>query len=145
MGAGQRGTVDGLALPPDPAAPWRPTENAVPNTTQAETSESPDRTFIGADPIAAYFWANEALASAPNRYVSEHAVASNPSAGVGNPPADRTAPSSSLAEQVGSAIWHAITPSAEAKEALPAQVEVPAVLAAPGTGPHVYVGANPGE
>jgi len=142
---GQRGTVDGLAPPPNPAATWRPAENAVPNATQAGTSGRSDRTFIGADPVGAYCRANEALGTAAGRYVSEHAVASNPPADVGNAPAGRTAPSSSLAEQVGSAIWHAIIPSAEAKEALPAQVEVPAVLAAPGTGPHVYVGANPGE
>jgi len=118
---GQRGTVDGLAPPPDPAATWRQTENAVPNATQAGTNQSSDRTFIGADPIAAYCRANEALATAAGRHVSEHAVASNPSADVGNAPADRTTPLSSLVEQVGSAIWHAIIPSAEAKEDLPAQ------------------------
>ncbi len=118
---GQRGTVDGLAPPPNPTAPWRPTENAVSNATQAGTNESSDRTFIGADPIAAYCRANEALATAAGRHVSEHAVASNPSADVGNAPADRTTPLSSLAEQVASAIWHAIIPPAEAKEDLPAQ------------------------
>jgi hypothetical protein len=142
---GQRGTVDGLAPPPDPAATWRPTENAVPNATQAGTNESSDRTFIGADPIAAYCRANEALPTAASRYVCEPAVASNPPADVGNGPADRTTPLSSLVEQVGSAIWHAIITPAEAKEALPAQVEVPAVPTAQGTGPHVYVGANPGQ
>ena len=119
--AGQRRTIDGLAPPPDPAAPWRPTENAVPNATQAGTHESSDRTFIGADPVAAYCRANEALPTAAGRHVSEHAVASNPPADVGNAPADRTAPSSSLAEQVTSAIWHDIISPAEAKEALPAQ------------------------
>jgi hypothetical protein len=67
---------------------------------------------------------------------------------VGNAPADRTAPSSSLvelAEQMASTIGHAIISPAEAKEALPAQAEGPAVPAAQGTGPHVYVGANPGQ
>ena len=53
--------------------------------------------------------------------MSERAVASNQPADVGNAPADRTAPSNSLVEQVASAIWHAIIPSAEAKEPLPAQ------------------------
>jgi hypothetical protein len=40
-------------------------------------------------------------------------------------------PLSSLVEQVGSAIWHAILPSAEANEDLPVQAEVPAVPDAP--------------
>jgi hypothetical protein len=100
---GQRGTVDGLA-PPNPAGPWRQTENAVPNATQAGTSERSDPTFYGADPVGAYCRANEALATAAGRHVSEHAVASNSPADVGNAPSDRTAPSSSLAEQEGNAI-----------------------------------------
>ena len=95
--------------------------NARSDAASAGTNESSDRTFIGADPIATYCRADDGLATAANRSVSEPAVASNRSADVGAGPADRAAPSGSLAERVGSAIWHAIIPPAEAKEDLPAQ------------------------
>jgi hypothetical protein len=64
-----------------------------------------DRARTSENPIAAYCRANEALATAANRYLS---------AGTGNGPGDRTAPSISLTEQVVSAILHAIIPSVEA-------------------------------
>ena len=75
--AGQRRTIDGLAPPPDPAAPWRPTKNAEPNATQAGTNESSDPTLIGAEPVAAYCRANEALATAASDYASGRAGVSN--------------------------------------------------------------------
>jgi hypothetical protein len=121
---GQHRTIDGLAVSsggfaasPDRAAPGPPAGTARFDGMSDAPTEAADRVLIGADPIAAYCRANEALATAGSRYVSEPAVVSNPSADVGNGPADRAAPSTSLAEQVVSAIWHAIIPPAEAKEA----------------------------
>ncbi len=77
------------------------------------------RALVADRPIAAYLQASEALATAASRYLPEHAIASNPSADVGNAPTDRTTPSSSLVEQEASAIRHAIIPPT--KEDLPAQ------------------------
>ncbi len=101
--------------------PRPPTGNATSDAMPDATNRPLDLVSTAGDPIAAYRRANEALATAASRYVPEHAVASNPSADVGNALTDRTTPSSSLVEQVGSAIWHAIIPPAEAKEDLPGQ------------------------
>jgi hypothetical protein len=98
----------------DPTAPWPPAGSDMPDAMSAGMNATADRAGTSDGPIAAYCRANEALATAASRCVSESAVASNPSTDVGNGPADRTAPSRSLAEQVGSAIWHAIIPPAEA-------------------------------
>jgi hypothetical protein len=85
--------VDGLAPPPDPAAPWRPTENAVPNATQAGTNESSDRTLIGADPVAAYCRASDGLATAANGYAFGRVGGSDPYANVVSGPLSSTDPS----------------------------------------------------
>jgi hypothetical protein len=110
---GQHRTTDGLAPSHDPAAPGSSTGNALSDAMSAGTNEVSDRTCFSDDPIAAYCRADEGVAKAASRYVSDQAAASNPSVDVGNAPAVRTAPSRSLAEQVGSAIWDAIIPSAE--------------------------------
>jgi hypothetical protein len=110
-------SVDGPAASPGQGAPWPPTGDAMSTTMSAGTNEASDRTWILDDPIAAFLLADAALATAAGRYVPDHAGVPNPSADVGNGPADRTAPSSSLVEQVG----HAIIPPAEAKENLHTQ------------------------
>jgi hypothetical protein len=120
---GQHRTIDGLAVSPggfaaspDQAAPWPPSGNARFDGMSDAPTEAAHRLLIGADPIEAYCRTNETLATAASRYVLEPTVASNPSADVGNRPADPTAPSGSLAERVGSAIWHSIISPAEANE-----------------------------
>ncbi len=67
---GQLGTIDGLAAPPDPAAPSPPTGNTMSNAMQAATNEGSDRASLSDDPIAAYLQANDALASAARDYAS---------------------------------------------------------------------------
>jgi hypothetical protein len=118
---GQRRPTDGRMASSDPTAPWPPAGSDMPDATSAGMNETADRARTSDNPIAAFRRANEGLATAASRNVSESAVASNLSADVGNGPTDHTAPSRSLTEQVGSAIWHAIIPSAEAKEAPHAQ------------------------
>ncbi len=98
----QRRTIDGLGAPPDPAAPRPPTGNTMPK--QAATNEAPDRASTLDNPIAAYLQASKAFATAASSYMSGRGAAPDPSADVGNAPADRTTPSSSLLERVGSAI-----------------------------------------
>ncbi len=118
---GQRRTIDGVPARTDPTAPHPPIGNARSDAMSDATDRPSDLALTASDPVAAYRRANAALATAASRYAAEHAAASNPSTDVGNAAADRTTPSSSLVEQVASAIRRAIIPPAEAKEALPAQ------------------------
>ena len=86
--AGQRRTIDGLAPLPDPTAPWRPTENAVPNATQAGTNESSDRTLIGADPIAAYLRAERRIGDGGRRLCTRPGRRCGPGRLCGDSPAE---------------------------------------------------------
>lgn len=62
MEAGQRGTVDGLAAAPDPAAPWLPTGNAMSNAMSAGTNEASGHPWTSDDPIAAFCRGSDGLA-----------------------------------------------------------------------------------
>lgn len=72
---GEQRSMDGLAASPGPTAPRLPTGNDMPDAMSGTTRETAGRTFIGADPIAAYRRANDALATAASDYTTSCAVA----------------------------------------------------------------------
>jgi hypothetical protein len=118
---GQHRTIDGLAVSPGGFAASPDQTSLAPPAGTARfdgvsdaPTEAADRVLMGADPIAVYRRADDALDTAASRHVTEPAVASNPSADVGNVPADPSAPSRSLGERGAGAIWNSVVPPAEA-------------------------------
>ncbi len=75
--------------------------------------------WTSASPIDAFRRADDALATAASDHASAGAAGWDLYANVGSRPPNRTVPSGSLTEQVGSAIWRSIVPSAEAQPVEP--------------------------
>src|SRR5271167_2387525 len=73
--AGQRGTVDGLAPPPDPGVPWPPAGSAM---SDAMMNETAGRAWTSGDPIAAFRRASDGLATAASGYASGRGDGSAP-------------------------------------------------------------------
>jgi hypothetical protein len=116
---GQRRAADGLAAPSDPAAPWPLAGNAMSDAMSAGTNGASGGASIPDDPITAFRRASDALATAASDHVLGGAAGLDLYANVGNGPPNRTAPSGPPVEQVGSAIWSSIMPSAHAQAVEP--------------------------
>jgi len=83
---GQRGTVDGLAPPPNPAATWRPAGSATSDAMSAEMNETAGRAWTSDDPIAAFRRESDGLGTAAKGYAFGRANGSDPYAnGVSGP------------------------------------------------------------